>query len=1100
MTNFTNEDAVLVGTNLELIGSNSTDTIEITGSFLGPDALTGLIDGSGGSNSLVLAGADLLDTEITNISETTIYSTRFDDYSKIDLSELGELGTIRVGQTSSEYTGGSLQIFGLPVPEAPENYNFDINTDLEDGQRLTVTFFKERDPQEYDAQLILDFSGGTFRGDSYVGVIGSSRHENTIIGGTGADTLLGSYYSDTLIGGDGDDRLVSFGANNNIIFGGNGNDYIELRSQTDDSRFWGGAGNDVFDLSSFTNGVVHGGAGTDSAELRGDMSGTKFRSIENTKLGTSIKIDADQLKNLGELTLPYRLSSARIDLLKSAGQTVVINARLEDNERLTITETSDNKIDELGVYVDLREVIRDEQTFLHFRGDLLNGTVVGGDGAERLESYQTGATIYGGGGDDEISIKVPNSLDQDIDKRPVAYGGDGNDTISVWGGIAYGDLGNDTITLISRYSKAYGGAGYDIFDVGSARGQNWIEGGAGMDTLRSYFYENDFLEFEISGIEFTQIAAFRGTSISTGQVESLGEISLTGTALDSGIGRISLYADEAEEAHFRLRAEKGQHFEITSFGTEGVSMVVGFSDSLMLGNSYVVFEGSGADETVLGSSENDRLYGNGGDDTLFGNDGKDLLSGDVGSDSLYGGRSSDRIYGGNGADSLFAGHGNDTLKGGDGDDILSGGIGKDRIVGGDGNDTASYIDSTSAVKINLRDGTASGGDAQGDKISSTENLTGSDFGDILIGDAHSNILRGLGGVDVITGLGGADILIGGDSADRIYGGDGDDALYGGIGRDRIFGGEGNDTALYFDSTSGVKISLRDGTASGGDARGDKLSSIENLTGSQHRDKLVGDENSNILDGLGGVDILIGLGGADTLFGGSGADRVYGGDGDDFLSGGIGKDRIVGGNGNDTALYINSKSAVKISLRDGTANGGSAQEDQLSSIENIIGSSFNDKLIGNSFSNVLHGEDGVDVLSGLEGEDILFGGNGSDRIYGGSDEDTIFGGDGNDALKGGNDDDILYGGAGDDVLNGGAGNDTFVFLTGFGHDVVVDFDTLVDDEAINLSNVTSIVDFADLSANYLVQFGNNAIIILDENNTITLLDISAGDLSEGDFIF
>jgi serralysin len=47
--------------------------------------------------------------------------------------------------------------------------------------------------------------------------------------------------------------------------------------------------------------------------------------------------------------------------------------------------------------------------------------------------------------------------------------------------------------------------------------------------------------------------------------------------------------------------------------------------------------------------------------------------------------------------------------------------------------------------------------------------------------------------------------------------------------------------------------------------------------------------------------------------------------------------------------------------------------------------------------------------------------------------------GNDIVDGGRDADRLTGGAGNDVLSGGEGDDTFVFASGFGNDVINDFE-------------------------------------------------------------
>jgi Ca2+-binding RTX toxin-like protein len=75
-----------------------------------------------------------------------------------------------------------------------------------------------------------------------------------------------------------------------------------------------------------------------------------------------------------------------------------------------------------------------------------------------------------------------------------------------------------------------------------------------------------------------------------------------------------------------------------------------------------------------------------------------------------------------------------------------------------------------------------------------------------------------------------------------------------------------------------------GSASGGDAEGDKLISIEDLAGSDHSDGLFGDNGANSLYGVMGDDTLLGFGGPDRLVGGLGKDSLNGGDGADTLVG------------------------------------------------------------------------------------------------------------------------------------------------------------------------------------------------------------------------
>lgn len=119
--------------------------------------------------------------------------------------------------------------------------------------------------------------------------------------------------------------------------------------------------------------------------------------------------------------------------------------------------------------------------------------------------------------------------------------------------------------------------------------------------------------------------------------------------------------------------------------------------------------------------------------------------------------------------------GNDTLIGAGGNDLLIGGAGRDIIDGGDGVDTADYSSSQSKVVISLSTfgfrpyGVGFGGDATGDKLYDIENLVGSAFNDVLIGNNESNSFEGNAGNDYLIGGRGSDTFIfkEGDGRDTI---------------------------------------------------------------------------------------------------------------------------------------------------------------------------------------------------------------------------------------------------------------------------------------------------------------------------------------------
>jgi hypothetical protein len=94
--------------------------------------------------------------------------------------------------------------------------------------------------------------------------------------------------------------------------------------------------------------------------------------------------------------------------------------------------------------------------------------------------------------------------------------------------------------------------------------------------------------------------------------------------------------------------------------------------------------------------------------------------------------------------------------------------------------------------------------------------------------------------------------MGGGGDDALYGDfnspvDGDDTVTGGSGADTLDGGGGNDTSSYVGPAAGVLVSLYHDLAGGGDAEGDELNNIENITGSSHHDDLWGDDERLITE-------------------------------------------------------------------------------------------------------------------------------------------------------------------------------------------------------------------------------------------------------------
>jgi Ca2+-binding RTX toxin-like protein len=153
----------------------------------------------------------------------------------------------------------------------------------------------------------------------------------------------------------------------------------------------------------------------------------------------------------------------------------------------------------------------------------------------------------------------------------------------------------------------------------------------------------------------------------------------------------------------------------------------------------------------------------------------------------------------------------------------------------------------------------------------------------------------------------------------------------------------------------VKLDLRGGVDENGDVRfsevGDEriaiafdaentvtgMVDIENATGGQGNDEIIGNSLDNVL--IGGI-----LTGADKIAGSLGSDFISGGGGDDILAG----------------FWLDEF---------GDAPGNSAEDGD----------------------DIIHGDEGDDELVGLVGEDVLIGGPGEDTLWGGS-ETRMYGGE------------------------------------------------------------------------------------------------------------
>jgi Ca2+-binding RTX toxin-like protein len=702
-----------------------------------------------------------------------------------------------------------------------------------------------------------------------------------LFGGFGDDTLTGGAGGDELRG-EGDNDILSGQGGSDLLFGGDQDD--TLTGGDGDDQMFGEGGNDrmIWNPGDDSD-LVEGGDGSDTAEVNGGNGAEQFTVTAN---GTRVRFD--------------RLDPAPFALDIGTTESLVVNMNGGDDR----FSAAGNLAALIGITVD---------------GGAGNDTILGSNGSDLL---------LGGGDNDFID----------------------------------GQQGSDTALL---------GAGDDTFQWDPGDGSDVVEGQDGADTLvfngsagaeimniaangeRALLTRNlGNIVMDLDGLETLRINALG--SIDTIVINDLSATDVTSIALDlrtAGAG--DAQADVVSVAGGAL----GETIDVIFAG--GVAQVLGLP---------YFFEMQGVEAidrlTVAGSGGNDTLNaatlpagallltldGGTGDDTLSSGLGDDLLIGGIGNDTYVvngaldvmvenPGAGIDTVvtslntatldvnfenlsFNGSGnfigtgnavANIMRGGAGADQLSGLDGDDTLDGGAEADQLFGGIGGDKASYLSATGGVTADLGAPGNNTGDALGDSYDAIEHLGGSNSADTLRGNGGFNTLEGL------------------DGADRLEGQAGSDRLVGGAGGDILDGGTSTDTADYIGSTAGIVIKLSQNTATGGDATGDTLIGIENLTGSDFADTLSGNASDNLLNGRLGNDVLVGGGGNDRLFGSSGQDVVNGGTGRDELSGGGDSDRFDFAALADSAVGPNRDAILDFTV-DPAAGAGFIDRINVSSID------------------------------------------------------------------------------------------------------------------------------------------------------------------------
>ncbi len=804
-------------------------------------------------------------------------------------------------------------------------------------------------------------------------VVAGDAEGNSFFGEDGSDILNGAGGADTLAGGLGDDAMD------------------------------GGAGRDLASYESAVNGVVvdlaNGvatGQGIDSLERIEEVVGSAFADTLTGSGTGNLLIGGDGDDSLmgaagsdtlvglaGNDTLGTGIGGAESLDGGTGRDTADFTWR---GESVAVLLTDDIEANSGTALVSIENVI----------GSAFDDILFGDADANWLDGGAGDDVIDGGAGDDTLRGGVGNDvLDGNTGRDLVSFAGDPGPVVADLGeGSA---SGTGTETLISIESAL--GTDFDDSIIGSDVG-NWLGGGAGNDTLLGGL-GNDTLNVGIDGADSLDGGDGRDTADFSGRPAAVTVLLADSIEADSGTVLVD------------------------------VENVIGTSfDDVILGDAEANYlDGGAGDDVIGGEDENDTLVGGLGDDVLDGGDGQDMASyaaaaGPVvvdladesasgeGTDALTsiesarGSAFDDSITGSSVANWLGGGLGNDTLSGLEGNDSLLGGAaGADALDGGSGRDTADFSERGAEVTVLLADGIEA---SSGTTLVNIENVVGTSFDDVIVGDAQANWLNGAAGDDVVSGEAGNDTVLGGT---------GDDVLDGGEGRDLV----------DFSSGAGpVVVDLGAESASG--AGTDALTSFESALGTSLDDALTGNALGNWLGGGAGNDTLVGGLGDDSLAVGAG-----------------GAESLDGGEGRDLADFSARDAAVTVLLADGIeADSGTV----LVGIENVVGTAEDDVIVGDAERNWLNGGAGDDVVSGEGGNDTLIGGTGDDILDGGEGRDLAdFSGDagpvvvdlGAESASGAGDDvlisiesalgtglaDALTGSDAANWLGGGAGNDTLV---------------------------------------------------------------------------
>ena len=554
-------------------------------------------------------------------------------------------------------------------------------------------------------------------------------------------------------------------------------------------------GNPTFDFDEYFDGsggndTIDGGSGFDWAQYRSATTGVvvNLSATPISVLGYPTVNSMTAADGLGGVDTLFNIegitgSDYHDTLVGGAGNESISGRDGRDNldggagiDMVSYNNDWDDNGDGLGVLVNLSAVeinsTRDSVTYraapgtaldgwgwtdsvLNFenvQGSIYDDLIVGSADANSLNGDKGGDTLQGGAGNDTLfgGVSGPDRFTDYADYSVATAAV----VVNLGTGIASDGMGfTDTLFDIDGII----GSGFnDQLTGGSSSSsltglkQEFFLGGAGNDTIDGG--RGTTAPLDASNNEFNQV---RYANATTGVIVNLATGANVGTAND-GLGGI--------DTLIGINAVRGSNFADTLTG----------GNATFDFNEY--YEGGGGNDSINGGSGTDWAQYRGSTAGVNAN----LATGSAadglgGTDTLV---SIEAVSGSDYDDTIIGSAGNDSLQGREGNDVLDGGAGTDQAdylpeydSNGDGfgvavNLSGAGISGTwNNIAYNVAGGTAQDAWRGTDVLTAIENVRGSTYADVIVGDGGANNLQGHNGNDLLAGGLGNDTLDGGSGTD-----------------------------------------------------------------------------------------------------------------------------------------------------------------------------------------------------------------------------------------------------------------------------------------------------------------------------------------------